>query len=209
MNIFYNILFLFLSYIIGSIPVSLIFGKVFKKIDLREHGSGNLGTTNAIRVLGFKLGAIVFLFDVLKAIVVLLLLKYNIITINNVNFIHPIFFGLAGIIGHCYSPFVKFKGGKAVACSLGVVLILTPIPAVACVLAFALIVKKTGYVSLGSMLGGVTVLLTTIIQSFFLGFDWLIISIYLFLVLLIIFKHKKNIIALMNGTERSFKKKTN
>ena len=207
MSILFNIIFLFASYIIGSIPVSLIFGKAFKKIDLRQHGSGNLGTTNAIRVLGAKLGGIVFVFDVLKAIVVLLLIKSNLIQIKDVNFIHPVFFGLAGVIGHCYSPFVKFKGGKAVACSLGVVLCMVPIPAAIGLVAFIITLFTFGYVSLGSMVAAVTVLIGTTIQYALYGFDWFVYPICVVLVILIIYKHKKNIIAIINGTERTIKKK--
>ena len=208
MDIFYNILFLIISYILGAIPFSFIIGKVFKKLDLRKYGSGNLGSTNAFRVLGKKLGSLVFILDVIKAMVILLLVKNGILQeIFNTTLIHSAFFGIMAVVGHCYSPFVKFKGGKAVACSLGVVLSLTPIPAILCLVVFGIVLKITGYVSLSSLMATLTVFISSLVQFLIQDFDWVVFPIYCFLSVLIVLRHRKNIKKLFNGTENSFKKK--
>lgn len=213
------VLFIILSYIIGSIPFGLVIGKGVCKIDIREHGSKNIGTTNAIRVLGKKVGFLVFFFDVFKGMFVILILKI----LAKLNIwetpIEYLFYGAGAIIGHCFSIFLNFKGGKAVATSLGVVLILTPIPAIACLIVFLIVLYTTGYVSLGSTFATITVVATTWILyifgiestnilEYFIASPGLLVSVlYSILSLLIIFKHFKNYKRLLNGTENNFKKK--
>ncbi len=213
------IIFLVLSYIIGSIPFGLIIGKKSKGIDIREHGSGNIGSTNAIRVLGKKVGYLVFFCDVLKGMLIIILLK--ILDATNVwtTPIEFFFYGAAAIIGHSFSIFLEFKGGKAVATSLGVVLILTPIPAVACLIVFGIILLISGYVSLASTGATLTVVITawilyaigyqaTNFLDYFISSPGLLVaSCYTILSSLIILKHTKNYKRLLNGTESSFKKK--
>lgn len=214
-----SIVFLILSYLIGSIPFGLLIGKGFKGIDIREHGSGNIGSTNAIRVLGKKLGYLVFLCDVFKGMLIIIILKLldsNGIWTTPIEFF---FYGAAAIIGHSFSIFLNFKGGKAVATSLGVVLILTPIPAVACLIIFLIILLITGYVSLASTGATLTVIITTWILyaigyqatnvlDYFISSPGLVVTIcYTVLSSLIILKHTKNYKRLLNGTESSFKKK--
>lgn len=213
------VLFIILSYIVGSIPFGLVIGKGICKIDIREHGSKNIGTTNAIRVLGKKVGFLVFFFDVFKGMFVILILKI----LAKLNIwetpIEYLFYGAEAIIGHCFSIFLNFKGGKAVATSLGVVLILTPIPAIACLVVFLIVLYTTGYVSLGSTFATITVVTTTWILyafgiestnilEYFIASPGLLVSVlYSILSLLIIFKHFKNYKRLLNGTENNFKKK--
>lgn len=213
------VLFIISAYIIGSIPFGIIIGKLFCKIDIREHGSKNIGSTNAIRVLGKKVGFIVFFFDVLKGALVIIILKllesFGIWTTP----IDYFFYGAAAIIGHSFSIFLNFKGGKAVATSLGVVLMLTPIPAIMCLIVFLITLYTTGYVSLGSTFATITVVATTWILyifgveatniwNYFISSPTLILCIlYSILSCLIIIKHKKNYIRLIKGTENNFKKK--
>ena len=213
------VLFIILSYIIGSIPFGLVIGKGICKIDIREHGSKNIGTTNAIRVLGKKVGFLVFFFDVFKGMFVILILKI----LAKLNIwetpIEYLFYDAGAIIGHCFSIFLNFKGGKAVATSLGVVLILTPLPAIACLVVFLIVLYTTGYVSLGSTFATITVVATTWILyvfgiestnilEYFIASPGLLVSVlYSILSLLIIFKHFKNYKRLLNGTENNFKKK--
>ncbi|MBE6137495.1 MAG: glycerol-3-phosphate 1-O-acyltransferase PlsY [Erysipelotrichaceae bacterium] len=213
------VLFIILSYIIGSIPFGILIGKGICHIDIREHGSKNIGSTNAIRVLGKKVGFLVFFCDVFKGMVVIILLK--ILASANVwtTPIEYFFYGAAAIIGHCFSIFLGFKGGKAVATSLGVVLILTPIPAVACLIVFLITLYTTGYVSLGSTFATITVIASTWILYFFgveatSFWDYFISSptllvciLYSILSTLIILKHTKNYARLIKGTESNFKKK--
>ncbi len=212
------VLFLVLSYIIGSIPFGLIIGKKFKGIDIREHGSGNIGSTNAIRVLGKKVGFLVFGCDVFKGMLVIIILKILDTTGVWSTPIEFFFYGAAAIIGHSFSIFLEFKGGKAVATSLGVVLILTPIPAVACLIIFGIILFATGYVSLASTGATITVVVTTWILyaigyeatnalDYFISTPGLLVTVlYTILSTLIIFKHKNNYIRLIKGTESNFKK---
>ncbi len=221
LDIVIGILFIILSYFIGSIPFGVVLGKLICKKDIREYGSKNIGTTNAIRVLGKKVGFLVFFCDVFKGCFIIILIK--ILGITNVwktpEGIDIFLYGAAAILGHSFSIFLNFKGGKAVATSLGVVLVLTPIPAIACLLMFALVFYTTKYVSLASTAATHTVIITTWILFVFgvkdiLNFGYyfiakpsLILSIlYTILAMLILIKHFKNYRRLLNGTENSFRK---
>ncbi len=221
LDIVIGILFIILSYFIGSIPFGVVLGKLICKKDIREYGSKNIGTTNAIRVLGKKVGFLVFFCDVFKGCFIIILIK--ILGITNVwktpEGIDIFLYGAAAILGHSFSIFLNFKGGKAVATSLGVVLVLTPIPAIACLLMFALVFYTTKYVSLASTAATLTVFITTWILFVFgvkdiLNFGYyfiakpsLILSIlYTILAMLILIKHFKNYRRLLNGTENSFRK---
>lgn len=221
LDIVIGILFIILSYFIGSIPFGVVLGKLICKKDIREYGSKNIGTTNAIRVLGKKVGFLVFFCDVFKGCFIIILIK--ILGITNVwktpEGIDIFLYGAAAILGHSLSIFLNFKGGKAVATSLGVVLVLTPIPAIACLLMFALVFYTTKYVSLASTAATLTVIITTWILFVFgvkdiLNFGYyfiakpsLILSIlYTILAMLILIKHFKNYRRLLNGTENSFRK---
>ena len=195
-----------LGYLIGSIPFALIIGKVFYKTDIRKHGSGNLGGSNAGRVLGKKAGAIVITLDVIKAIIPVLLIQFF------VGYDEAIVTGLAVAIGHCYPIFANFKGGKAVATSFGyvgaitvtqfanytmfpgeqfVILLLLPL------LILFLVVKTSKYVSLGS----ITSFASSMILSFIIQDNFILSISFSFLWLFIVFRHWNNIKKLMNGTE--------
>lgn len=140
------------SYVIGSIPAAHIAGRA-KGVDLRRHGSGNLGATNVSRVLGWKIGLAVFLFDAAKgALPVFLLPGMTDGTLSRE--LVAILCGLAAIAGHVRPLFLKFgKGGKGVATAAGVFLALAPFPMLVALLLFAAVVFVTGYVSLGSLTG--------------------------------------------------------
>ncbi|MDE6584263.1 MAG: glycerol-3-phosphate 1-O-acyltransferase PlsY, partial [Anaeroplasmataceae bacterium] len=152
LDIVISIILIILAYIIGSIPFGVVLGKLICKKDIRQYGSKNIGTTNAIRVLGKKVGFLVFFCDVLKGAFVIILVKVLTYTKAWINpeQVDLFLYGAAAILGHSFSIFLNFKGGKAVATSLGVVLVLTPIPAIACLIIFAIIFKTTKYVSLAS-----------------------------------------------------------
>lgn len=221
LDIVISILFIILSYLIGSIPFGVVLGKLICKKDIREYGSKNIGTTNAIRVLGKKVGYLVFFCDVLKGAFVLIIIK---ILAATKIWISPkeidlFIYGAAAILGHSFSIFLDFKGGKAVATSLGVVLFLTPIPAIACLIIFAIIFYTTKYVSLASTGATFTVIIATWILFafgiqdisnfglYFIAKPSLLLSIlYSILAAMILFKHMKNYKRLLNGTENSFKK---
>lgn len=209
------------SYLIGSIPSGIIISKLFMGIDLREHGSKNIGTSNAIRVMGIKLGILVFLLDALKGALPILLARLianyvsdlsTYVTIFGNSFNYVILFGVTAIFGHTFPLYIGFKGGKAVAASCGVVLVLTPIPGILCIFAYIIVVAVTKYASLGSSIAALVVLFSTLVQLLIQGrfFEELFMFvIYTLMVLFIFYRHKENYKRLLKGTENkmTFKKK--
>ncbi|MBC8590433.1 glycerol-3-phosphate 1-O-acyltransferase PlsY [Wansuia hejianensis] len=187
------VLTILLSYIIGCFSSAYIIGKSFKCIDIRKHGSGNSGATNALRVMGLKLGALTFILDVLKGIVAVYLGK--IIMGDNGAYIAGFFV----VIGHNWPVFISFKGGKGVATSLGVLLILYwPIVIVSGIIGLALVLF-TKYVSLGSITFLGTAPLTYLLIS--KSFDKRLFILAICFALLTIERHKSNIKRLKEGTE--------
>lgn len=218
-NICLSVILLILAYLFGSIPFGLIIGKLFCKKDIREYGSKNIGSTNAIRVLGLKVGIWVFVLDVLKGALFIIITKY-VLAFNNI-WISPIpysLYGIFAVIGHVFPIYLDFKGGKAVATSLGVALALTPIAGVSCLIIFGITLLIFGYVSLSSTCAAITVLGVTLLMYFigYTGNNPLLIYLigkpelsyfitYLILACLIFVRHKANYKRLVNHTENSFK----
>ncbi len=192
------IIFLLFCYLLGSVPNAYLFTSWIKGIDVREIGSGNVGATNTARALGFKYGVIVALLDILKGLLAVLLARYLVLNISGINYeFLPYLAGLVAILGHDFSIFLKFSGGKGVATSIGVVLGISPLIFLILVTLWILLVFITKYVSLAS-----------IISSMFLPvFSYILldkayISIYLLLMaILIIIKHHENISRLLKGKE--------
>ena len=184
------ILTLILSYLIGSISFALVIGKIFYKKDIRGYGSGNLGATNAYRVLGIKAGVIVAIADILKGTFVCLL---PLILGSTVN---PIVCGLLAILGHIFSVFASFKGGKAVATATGVFLFLTPLAVFVGFVVFVLTLLFTKYVSLSSMLASIALFIYSLIFE-----DKVIVALSLLISVSIIILHRQNIKRIVNGTE--------
>ena len=192
----YEILFILLGYLYGSIPFALVIGKVFYNTDVRESGSGNLGGTNAGRVLGKKAGISVIILDALKAVVIFYLSNYLSLKFNlnpDIKYIA----GLACIFGHCYPIFAEFRGGKAVSTSLGYFLCIEPLYAVVAIVVFLLVLKISKYVSLSSISTALIVLCIT---------PFLAVSVtakicMLLAVILLVYRHKDNIKRIRNHTE--------
>lgn len=183
-------LLLLLAYLLGAIPTGLIVGKLFFNKDIRKFGSGNLGATNTFRVLGKKAGIFVTIFDVTKGV-----LPAIFPIIYDLD-IHGIWFGLAAIIGHVYPIYLKFKGGKAVATSAGVILGVNPVVFLIIAVIFFTLLFTTRMVSLTSILTSIGNFITT------LFFDDIILQIISFLImLLIIIRHSSNIKRIISGTE--------
>ncbi|HLR15904.1 MAG TPA: glycerol-3-phosphate 1-O-acyltransferase PlsY [Bacillota bacterium] len=179
-----------LAYVLGSLPFALIVGKVGYSIDVREHGSGNLGATNAFRVLGVKAGSIVVLADILKgtfAVLIPLLFHAD---------VYLLAIGLFAVIGHTYPLFAKFKGGKAVATSAGIILGVSPLLFAIMILSFLICLYVSKYVSLSSMITGII----TLIVSFFLK-DIGLMIVMLALNVFVFYRHKDNIKRIKNKTE--------
>ena len=180
------------SYLVGSIPSGLILGKGIWNIDLREHGSHNIGATNAWRTLGKTAGTCIFLLDFAKGALSVYLGSLLVGT--------PLFMiicGILAIVGHSCSLFLKFKGGKGVATGLGVMVMLMPLPALIVFLLWLAIVKATGYVSLGSIVAAACVPVLAWLQGYSLEF----ILFGVLAAVFIIVRHHSNIGRLLNGTE--------
>ena len=210
-----------LSYLIGSIPTSIIISKAAKGIDIREHGSGNAGGTNVMRVLGWKHGLLVILLDALKgvlAVIVVARLHYGSMPFENATpfddfTLVQIIAGISAVIGHIWTVFAGFKGGKGIATALGMLLMIVTIDMLIAIGVFILVVTFSRYVSLGSLAGAVAVPLTLIVRENIFHVDipnYNTLLPFLILVsLLVIFTHRKNVVRLLNGSESkiSFSKK--
>ena len=210
-----------LSYLIGSIPTSIIISKAAKGIDIREHGSGNAGGTNVMRVLGWKHGVLVILLDALKgvlAVIVVARLHYGSMPFENATpfddfTLVQIIAGISAVIGHIWTVFAGFKGGKGIATALGMLLMIVTIDMLIAIGVFILVVTFSRYVSLGSLTGAVAVPLILIVRENVFNVDipnYNTLLPFLILVsLLVIFTHRKNVIRLLNGSESkiSFSKK--
>ena len=209
MYLFFSLLF---SYLLGSIPFSLIIGLIFYKKDVRQYGSKNLGGTNTGRVLGKKAGLAVIILDQIKAILAIILTKYIMCQfypdlINLGICLSTLFV----ILGHCYPIFAKFKGGKAVACTYGILFITNIYVFLLAGITFLTILKITKYVSLSSVCSVILAGLITFIP-FFQNSPFLSINLSIFypltilsISLFITFKHRANIKRLLNKTENKIK----
>jgi len=184
------VLIILLSYLIGSIPSGLIVGKLFYGIDIREHGSGNLGATNTFRTLGKKAGSVVIAADILKGTVTIFLP-----VLFGLN-IHPLLIGIFAVIGHMFPIFANFRGGKAVATSAGVLLGYNPILFIVLVAAFLISLKISKYVSLSSMVAGIF----GIIYSMLLQ-DWLLVAVVAAFETFVIYRHRANLKRIRDKTE--------
>ncbi|MEK3975147.1 glycerol-3-phosphate 1-O-acyltransferase PlsY [Psychrobacillus sp. FSL K6-1267] len=196
------IILLLLAYIIGSIPSGLWVGKLFYNIDIREHGSGNLGGTNTFRTLGKKAGLVVTIMDILKGTAATLLGFLPFFASANV---HPLILGIIAVIGHIYPVFAGFKGGKAVATSGGILLGYNWPIFVILVLGFFLILKITKMVSLTSMCLAIIAIIYSIVYYFTVEKDWPLIVIVSLLAIFILYRHRANIERIKNGTEPKVK----
>ncbi|HEY7193120.1 MAG TPA: glycerol-3-phosphate 1-O-acyltransferase PlsY [Gemmatimonadales bacterium] len=182
------------SYLLGATPTSYIAAKVGRGIDLREHGSKNLGATNVYRILGWKYAIPVALFDIAKGAAPVLV------------FSHPAWLsvavGAAAVLGHMFSPYVGFKGGKGVATAAGMFLALAPIAVLIAIPVWGVCLWLTGYVSLSSIIAVLTVpVWVALFQPNAPYVFWASIA----LVALIILAHRKNIVRLLAGTENRFR----
>lgn len=181
---------LIIAYLFGSIPSGIWIGKWFFNVDVRQHGSGNIGTTNTYRVLGKKAGTVVMLIDILKGTLATSLPFFFSINIS------PIIFGIFAIWGHTFSIFDKFKGGKAVATSAGMLLAIHPLLFLcACIFEFSF-TYITSMVSLASMISfPLIVILLFLDKDPWLGTIGLLLTIFIFI------RHRKNIIRIKEGNE--------
>jgi glycerol-3-phosphate acyltransferase PlsY len=210
-----------LSYLVGSIPTSIIISKAVKGIDIRNYGSGNAGGTNVMRVLGWKHGVLVIFLDALKgaiAVVLIARLHYGVLPFQNVSpfddfTLVQIIAGISAVVGHIWTVFAGFRGGKGIATALGMLLMIITIDMLIAVGIFLIVVSISRYVSLGSIVSAMAVPLSMIFRENVLhthieGYNTLL-PFVIGVSLLVIFTHRKNLVRLLNGTENklSFSKK--
>lgn len=225
-------LIIFASYLLGSIPFGYFVAKACG-IDIREHGSGNIGATNVMRVLGKKPGYTVFALDTLKGLIAVILGKYisdqyqltisqvhpgfqgaNEVILHNVYFIHlpeaigAISAAIACILGHNFPVWLGFKGGKGMATSAGVLIGMMPPTAMGCMLVWAIVFFSTRYVSLASIAAAIALPVITMLLLL-LGFlnGWPYFYFAVAACILAVWRHRSNIVRLINGTENRFVKK--
>jgi acyl phosphate:glycerol-3-phosphate acyltransferase len=201
MQILFIVIGIIGAYLLGSIPTAVWTGKIFYGIDIRQHGSGNAGATNTFRVLGVTAGIPVLLFDVLKG--------YGAVYLTMLLGIYPIdsepdiklqlLFGVVAVVGHIFPVFAGFKGGKGVATILGAVLAIHPLSALSAIGVFLICLLITNYVSLSSIMGGLSFppFLILVYQS-----DSATLIVFSILVALgLMFTHRKNIDRLLKRQE--------
>jgi glycerol-3-phosphate acyltransferase PlsY len=209
----YLIMLIVASYLLGAIPWSYVLGRALRGIDLRQHGSGNLGFSNAFRILGPQIGVPVLILDVAKGFIpahcfprilsggarAIVVPDATLSLISSADF--GLLCGLAAIIGHMFPVYIGFRGGKGVATSMGVYLALTP-KALLLTAAIALpVLIASHFVALGSLTGAV--LLPIFIAILYRGM-WILFAFTVVLSCLVIYAHRSNIRRLLQGTEHRF-----
>jgi glycerol-3-phosphate acyltransferase PlsY len=212
--IFYTALFALVSYVMGSIPFSFLAGKLFKGIDLREHGSGNLGATNTYRMLGFGAAFVVGILDALKAFLPVLLFPGLILSLSGapvpeiiagtrIQIIIKMILGVCVISGHIWTIFMRFKGGKGVTTAFGVFLAIAPLATATSLAIWILVLYFTRRVSLASIASAVLFPLFLVFLRKNLFDSELILFIFsLMVTVLVIFTHRSNISRLLRGEEK-------
>ncbi len=206
-----RIISLVIGYLFGNFLTGYIVSKI-KKVDIQNQGSGNVGTTNSYRVMGRKAGIIVLIGDVLKVVlatlVVWVIFKDKSPELSRLY----MYYAATGcVLGHCFPFFLKFKGGKGIACTAGLIVAVCPLTIPVCLLIFVGCVAITKYVSLGSVL----VLISLFVQGLIFGYMgkipvpgenlYEVYLLLLFVALIGIIKHRSNIKRLLSGTENKFK----
>lgn len=187
------IVYLIITYLLGSIPFGLIISKLFGK-DIRKEGSGNIGATNVTRVLGKKAGILVLILDMLKGFLPIYIAKY----IFDTKLVSLL--AIVSVIGHCFSIFLKFKGGKGVATAIGVLLALSSKATLIVIMFWLGVFLVSGYVSLASILSASIswVVINFIENNIYYTYAAFVIG------LVVIIKHKDNLDRLLKGTEYRF-----
>lgn len=193
MTVFHFVISFLLAYFFGSMPFGYWIGMLFYKKNILKLGSGNIGTTNAFRVLGTRAGVAVLLLDIFKGSVGALMAyiwgpapAWTVMVV-----------GLGAILGHTFSMWIGFKGGKAVATSMGVLLMYNPTMFVIAFAIFLTVILLTSMVSMASMIGFT---LVTLLSIFWLH-DWLLSIIAFALTIFVFYRHRENIVRIKNGTE--------
>lgn len=205
-----------LSYLVGSFPTAIVVGKFTKGVDLRNHGSGNMGSTNAFRVFGWKLGLLVQVIDIAKGLAATLLISklfYGKLPFENKTpfedmTLVQLIAGASAVVGHVWTIFADFKGGKGINTTAGVLLSLAPIDATISIGVFVLVLVSSGYVSLGSISAAFAFPLVMFLREnvFKVDVNGYSTMIYcsMAVCIFLIYNHRANIKRLMYGEENRF-----
>ncbi len=203
MNLWHICSAIITAYLLGSIPSAIWYGEAYFGIDVRKFGSGNAGATNTFRVLGKRAGTIVLLIDVLKGWTATKLASI----LFFLEVIQPaqvptfkLILGFAAVLGHLYPIFVRFKGGKGVATSLGMILAIDPLVASVCIVIFVLVLLVSHYVSLSSIIAAFAFPMMLVLGIFGKASTLLIVFGFILFAVVVI-THQKNIVRLLNGNE--------
>lgn len=194
-----------IGYLFGLIQTGYIYGKI-KKIDIRKHGSGNAGTTNALRTLGWKAGVITFIGDCLKCVLAVTVVRLMFLQDSRME-LYAMYTGLGAVLGHNFPFYLKFKGGKGIASTAGLILAVNPVMFVIVAVVFISIVLITQYVSLASIVIMILFVIMVVVGGQ-AGWLWILprdlyeyYVIAIVLAILAIWRHRANIKRLLNGTE--------
>jgi glycerol-3-phosphate acyltransferase PlsY len=188
-----SIITIVISYFLGSISFSILFARWLRKIDIRQHGSGNAGATNTLRVLGKGPAISVFLLDIAKgSVAVLIGLWFG----DGSEWV-PVACGLASIAGHNWPVYFHFKGGKGIATTVGALVVWAFVPTLIAGIIAILIIVFTRYVSLGSIIFAIFLPILFYLFDLDAAYIWGALTV----AILAIARHRKNIVKLMNGTE--------
>lgn len=195
-------LLLLAAYLIGAIPTSYLVARAVRGIDLRQHGSGNLGATNAFRVLGWRAAMPIFVVDIAKGF----LPAFFFPRLDGSDWIGwAMLYGAAAIIGHVFSIYVGFRGGKGVATGAGVFLALAPVPVLGTTVLWSVLVFATGYVSLASIAAAAALPMLIALT----GAPAAVLGLSIALAAFVIYAHRANIRRLMRGEEHRFRRGRN
>lgn len=197
------IICLIIGYIFGCFQTGYFYGRLHG-IDIRNYGSGNVGTTNTLRTLGKKAGYITYLGDALKAIFAILLVRYVIYPGSADNLLLTMYTGFGVVLGHNYPFYLKFKGGKGIAVTSGVMVAFDIRFAIPGAIGFFLVFFLTRYVSLGSLV--LAVIFPVCVLIFYPG-QWHLFAVSLVFCAMAFWRHRANIVRLLHGTENRFDKK--
>lgn len=207
-----------LSYLVGSFPTAVIISKRFFGFDIRERGSGNMGSTNAFRLLGWKWGLTVQIIDILKGVVAVVVVAGFIgqnISIPNATIFEDFTLikfgaGIFAVFGHIWSLFVNFKGGKGINTAAGMLIGIAPVDVGVALGIFVLAVIFSGYISLGSILAAFALPSSMVVRYNIFGVpieDYLLMVYFgVAIFAIVIFTHRTNILRLLKGTENRFSK---
>jgi glycerol-3-phosphate acyltransferase PlsY len=201
--IFFNVytLSIIIAYLLGSIPFGVLITKLFNKGDLRKVGSGNIGATNVMRVGGLRLAGLVWILDMMKAVLAVWLCSwigpavFGYVDTSGVAMAFGVWGGFAAIVGHCFPIWLKFRGGKGVSCLFGVLLAVNPILFIVCGIEWLVIALGTGYSSAGALIAFCLMPVLGFFISFNVGVAFLAIA------LLCLWRHRENVLRLISGKE--------